>query len=301
MGKYQIKSNLSEKQIEADVASFFGWISKYAPFRLLDIDERITGADKKFFDSGFAFFMQFKVSNGLESVDKVPLSSRRNRSKLEDIREYRAGNGLDDEPTLYFELRKKAKNASDYQHNLLMNYANKHCSQSFYVAPLHLDKTAYFNSLFGSVNRFRSHPFSYYNRRVFHRNWVSYIGHIPFLKEHISIIPHERVYTHKHYYSYSTTGFDIAWHSPELLSEKPSRLGDVLPEHINKCIDEEMFVDFEEIEKMMKENQIDSGFGDVNPIERIQKRGRYIYKKYGIRLILLLANKEHTNQLKENT
>jgi len=301
VGKYQIKSNLSEKQIEADVASFFGWISKYAPFRLLDIDERITGADKKFFDSGFAFFMQFKVSNGLESVDKVSLSNRSNRSKLEDIREYRAGKGLDDEPTLYFGLRKMAKKANDYQHNLLMNYVNTHCSQSFYVAPLHLDKTVYFNSLFGSVNRFRRHPFLYCNRKVFHGSWVSYIGQIPFLKEHISIVPHERVSTHKHYYSYSTTGFDIAWHSPELLSNKPSRLGDVLPEYINKCIDEETFVDFEEIEKMMKENQIDSGFGDAHPIERVQKRGRYIYKKYGIRLILLLANKEHTYQLKENT
>ena len=39
MTKYQIKSNLSEKQIEADVAGYFGYCSKSAPFRLLDTDE----------------------------------------------------------------------------------------------------------------------------------------------------------------------------------------------------------------------------------------------------------------------
>jgi hypothetical protein len=147
MTKYQIKSNLSEKQLEADVASYFGWISESAPFRLLDIDERVTGADKKYFDSGFAFFMQFKVSSGLEPASKILLSNRRNRSKLEDVREFRRKNELDDDPTLYFELRKKAKTASEYQHNILMGYANKPFSQAFYVAPLHLDKTDYFNSL----------------------------------------------------------------------------------------------------------------------------------------------------------
>ena len=70
---YQIKSNLSEKQIEADIASYFGWISRNSPFRLLDIDEQLTGSDKKFYNSGFSFFMQFKVSNGLEPISKVPL------------------------------------------------------------------------------------------------------------------------------------------------------------------------------------------------------------------------------------
>ena len=301
MEKYQIKSNLSEKQLEADVASFFGWISGSSPFRLLDIDERVTGADKKFFDSGFAFFMQFKISKGLEPVSKVPPSKRKNRSKLEDIREFRAERELDDDPTLYFELRKMAKNADDFQHNILMKYANTHYSQAFYVAPLHLDKTTYFSSLFDSANRFRSHPFFYYQRKVYQKNWVSYIGHVPFLKEHISIIPQERVTTHQHYYSYSAAGCDISWHSPELLSEGPSRLSDVLPEHINKCIRERMLFNFEEIDRLLKIDQIDAKIRDFHPIERIQHKGQYIYKKSGIRLILLLGNKKYAAQLKENT
>lgn len=136
MSKYKIKANLSEKQIESDVSSFFGWISKGSPYRLLDIDEQLTGADKKFYDSGFAFFMQFKVSKGLEPASKITPSTRRNRSPLESVGEFRQRHGLEDDPTLYFGLRAMAKNATDFQHNILMEYANQPCSQAFYVPML---------------------------------------------------------------------------------------------------------------------------------------------------------------------
>lgn len=318
MRRFKIKSNISEKQIEADVAGYFAWISKFSPFRLLDIDENITGADKKFFDSGFAFFMQFKVSQGLEPVGYAPLVVRKNRSKLHDIREFRDRMKLSNDPSLYFGLRKKAQHALDYQHNILLNFANKSHSQAFYVAPLSLNKTDYYNSLFNSVNRYLSHPFDYRSKRIFQENWVSYLGHIPFLKEHISIVPHEHVDTHNHFYSYSTSGDDIAWHSPELLSEKPSRLSDVLVENINKCIYEGMISELEyiesnvklgaiesisDIEKIEPETevmleQIDGSIDQLHPIERIQKRGRYIYKKYGIRLVLFLVNREYVNSLR---
>lgn len=120
MTNYQLNSNLSEKQVEADVASYFGWMSKGSPFRLLDIDEKITGADKKFYDAGFSYFMQFKTSKGLIPLSELPASNRKNMSKLEDIRIFRGRNHLDDKPILYFGLRRMAKNASDYQHNILM-------------------------------------------------------------------------------------------------------------------------------------------------------------------------------------
>ncbi|MFS8054246.1 hypothetical protein QD357_15545 [Rhizobium sp. BR 317] len=45
---YLLKSQLSEKQIEADVSFYLGWCSNEMPFRLLDIDEQETGADKLF-------------------------------------------------------------------------------------------------------------------------------------------------------------------------------------------------------------------------------------------------------------
>jgi len=140
--KYLIKSQLSEKQIETDVAHYFGWISQGAPFRLLDANEQLTGADKKFVDGsrGFAFFLQFKVSHSLYSVNIVPPSNRKNRSQLEEIREFRKNHGFGDNPTLYFELRKKAKKAHDFQHNILMKFAKQPSSEALYVAPLHLDK-----------------------------------------------------------------------------------------------------------------------------------------------------------------
>jgi hypothetical protein len=130
---------------------------------------------------------------------------------------------------------------------------------------------------------------------------VSYIGHTPFLKEHISIIPHEHVKTHKHYYSYSTTGCDIAWHSPEKLSEGPSRLSDVLRNEITRCISEKMFPELNELESMLGFDQIDVRYDRNHTIERIQEKARYIYKKHKVRLILLLGNREYVEQLREIT
>lgn len=300
MPNYQLKSNLSEKQLEADISSYFGWISKGTPFRLLDIDEQITGADKKYYDAGFAYFMQFKVSKGLKSIRQVPASTRKGRSKLEDVREFRRKKLLHDDPTLYFELRNKAKTADDFQHNVLMKYANKPCSEAFYVAPLHLDKTVYFSSLFDSVLRYRHHPFDMKTKTFFQNNWVSYIGHIPFLKEHVSIIPHEHVDTHKHYYSFSETGTDIAWHSPEVLSENPSRLSDVLSRSIEACLSEGKLVNLSVIEKILDaddEYYQHDGNDNFHPIERIQSKARSIYKKHRIRLVLFLGNKEYVSSL----
>ena len=295
MSKYVIKTNLSEKQIESDVSGFFGWMSKDSPFRLLDIDEQLTGADKRFYDSGFAFFMQFKVSKGLEPASKVIPSTRRNRSTLESVREFRQKHGLDDDPTMYFGLRAMAKNASDYQHNILMKYANQQYSQAFYVAPLHLDKDDYYNCLFDTTIRFRANPYDYKRYKLYIRDWVSHVGNIPFLKEHISIIPHERVTTHKHHYSYSGTGCDIGWHSPEVISEKPNRLSDVLRKEIDICLNENRLQNLNDLfEKLVKGNYQGDWQKNDDPLERIQGWAKEIYKLHRIRMFLFLGNREIT-------
>ena len=295
---YFIKSNFSEKQIEADVSGFFGWISKGSPFRLIDIDEQLTGADKKFYDSGFAFFMQFKVSNGLKSIDKIPSSKRKNRSALEDIREFRKEHALQDDPSLFFGLRKMAKTANDFQHNILLKYSNRHNSHAFYVAPLHLDKEAYYNCLFDSVNRFSLRPYFYRCYRLIHPNWTSHVGHVPFLKEHISIIPHERVTTHKHCYSFSPTGHDIGWHSPELVSDRPSRLSDVMSKEIASCIDDYRFISLDELPKILEIDTDDIEIDDEDPIERIQRWGKRLYLNNGISIYLLLGNRKYIDLYK---
>lgn len=288
-----MKGNLSEKQIEADVSGYFGWISIGTPLRLLDIDEQLTGADKVFYNAGFAFYMQFKVSNGLASTDEIPVSSRKNRSPLESIREFRKENSLGDDPTLYFGLRALAKNASDFQHNILFGYARRQCSQAFYVAPLYLDKTKYSKCLFNTVDRFSGHPFNYKGYRLIHRDLVSRIFYAPFLKGHVSIIPHERVSTHNHYYSFSGTGGDIGWHSPKIVSKNPSRLSDLLSKEIENCIFHNKFSDVHELPRFLDIGSDSRTNVPKDPIERIQHFGKKLYAQHGIRVYLLLANRDY--------
>ena len=290
VSKYQIKSNLSEAQVESDVAGFFGWISKNAPFRLYDVNEQLTGADKKFYDRGFAFLMQFKKSEGLYSASQVPVSTRKNRSKLEGIREFRQHHGLPDDPTLYFPLRKKAIKANDLQHNVLLKYANQRCSQAFYVAPLALDKQSYYDALFDSVTRYHYFPFRNKHYRLHRNDWVSTIGFVPFLKEHISIIPHERVTTHEHYYSFSGTGSDIGWHSPEIISKSPIRLADLLSSEIQSCISDNKFLDLNHLPKVLEIEPYESNMDTDGPLAALRAWGEDMYNSNGIKVFILLSN-----------
>jgi hypothetical protein len=308
---YKKKSNLSEKQIETDIAEYFGWISFNKPFRLLDVNEQSTGADKRFVDKsgfynrGFTFYMQFKVSEGLNPIHTHQTSNY----KLDHIRSFRANNKLDDNPALYFQLREKAKNAHDYQHNVLYSYANQSVSQAFYVAPLHLDKDEYYDRLFDSVCRYRDFPYDFHDYDFYdHRHgWISYVQHIPFLKEHVSIVPHERVDTHEHYYSYSSTGCDVCWHSiGKLIAPQPRRLSDVLSEEIYDCIQKNKFVSLEKLDKMTKipkyEQSYDKetffGEGEEpfkykeshNPIENLRQKSKILYRTSNVRMFLLLTN-----------
>ncbi|MGT2514561.1 hypothetical protein ACVOMT_10265 [Sphingomonas panni] len=61
---YVIEGNLSEKQIEADVAKYFGWCAWGLPFDLRDVDEPLTGADK-LSNVTVPIYAQFKKSTGL--------------------------------------------------------------------------------------------------------------------------------------------------------------------------------------------------------------------------------------------
>ena len=176
--------------------------------------------------------MQCKVSQGLKPISEISASNRKNRSQLEDIREFRNDNELSDNPILYFKLRQKAKNAEDFQHNILMSYANTGYSHAFYLAPLTLTKKDYNDALFKSRFYFNDPFYIQDLMSIDQRRWRSYIGSIPHLREHVSIIPHEKVDTHEHYYAFSQNGTDISWHSPEYLEQGPRRLSDIVPDII---------------------------------------------------------------------
>jgi hypothetical protein len=310
MPQYYIKSNLSERQIEADVASFFGWCTPegHAAFRLLDVDEQLTGADK-LYDRGMLIYMQFKKSSGLKSTHLLKPSTRRGRSPLEDIREFRAKHELDQDPTLFFQLRAKAKNAKDFQHNILLRYERPPWSRAIYVAPLLLDKTTYYSALYSSTNRFLSDPFCYrVVQSIYQRRWVSYFGTIPFLREHISIAPHERVADHNHYYAYSQAGVDISWHSPDIIARDPSRLSDftVALFHAATADPEAMLPQNDLVEKTVEISSslgFQEGIGSANesPLDYLGRHGRWLRQEHGIRQFILLGNSKHLSELRSDS
>lgn len=306
--KYYIKGNLSEKQIEADVASFFGWCTPpeaKIPFRLLDINEQTTGADK-LYDGATAIYMQFKKSTGLKSTHDVAISTRKRKSPLESIRQFRDAHQLEQDPTLFFQLHPKAKNAIDLQHNVLLSYERQPWSRAIYVAPLLLDKESYSKALFDSINRFFLDPFFYrINHSIHQKNWIIYFGFTPFLREHVSIPPHEKVQDHNHYYAYSETGTDISWHSPAIVEREPSRLSDFFDNLISTMVNNSEAILSPEI--LLEEiSGISSNFGfqsdnlSGTPIARLREHGLWLRDTYGIRQFILLSNTEYLNKLRNN-
>lgn len=305
--KYLIKSNLSEKQIEADIASYFGWCTplNQSPFRLLDINEQVTGADK-FYDGATAIYMQFKKSQGLKSIHQVAISTRKNRSPLESIRQFRDVNQLEQDPTLFFQLHKKADKAIDLQHNVLLSYERQPWSRAFYVAPLLLDKESYYKALFDAKNRFLLDPYFYRIREsIHHSKCISYFSRTPFLHEHVSIPPHERVQDHHHYYAYSETGTDISWHSPSIVEREPSRLSDFFDNLISTAVNNpEATLSLEALSARISNISFNLGFQTNNlndtPVARLAEHGRWLRDTYGIRQFILLSNTQYLNELRNN-
>lgn len=309
--KYFIKGDLSEKQIEADVALFMGMCmppGSQEVFRLLDIDEQKTGADK-LFDRGTAIYMQFKKSTGLRPLAPVVGSKKTNKKSgvLEQIREFRAQNGLEDDPTLFFQLHVKAKNAVDLQHNILLSYELPPASRAIYVAPLLLDKERYSNALHRSSERFLLHPFFYrLEQTIYSKLWTKSFGAVPFLREHVSIPPHERVTDHHHYYAYSSTGVDVSWHSPQVVQREPCRLSDFMVSILSGIFDhEESMTSISDLAARIAEaaRGVEYSGTSLNQSEDtmafLGEHGAWLRESHGIRQFILLSNSSALRRLRE--
>jgi hypothetical protein len=217
---FKIDSQLSENQIESDVSSYLGFITPIwaKRFRLISVDEQLTGADK-LFNRFVPIYLQFKVSHGLNPNSTI-ISRFRNKP-LANIIGYRNKNNLSGNPILYFQLRRQAKTATNFQHNILFNLNKPPFQYSLYIAPLTLELTEYENQLSGDWFM-KFYPFDPFIQRELEihdtftkRNLA--VGLNPFLRHHISIPPHTLVTTHDHHYSFSKSGGDVAWHGGELL------------------------------------------------------------------------------------
>lgn len=301
--KYFIRPTLSEKQIESDVSTFMGWCSPGVPFRLKDVSEPLTGSDK-LFDQGCMIYMQFKKSMGLHPIRKIAASKRKGSSPLEGIREYRDELHLDDDPTLFFRLHRKAATADDFQHNVLLTYERPDWSRAIYVAPLTTDKDKYEQLLFDATSRYLEFPFYYELRKTIHHNrWRSIIGATPYLRAHVCITPHERVNTHEHYFAYSQNGTDISWHSPSLIAEGPSRLSDFYSKIIQQAIfNNEAARPLERLATGTIEIARELGFqpdgGNRDPLEALKNHGAWLYGRHAIKSFVFLTNSERMRELR---
>lgn len=308
--EYQISCDFIEKQIELDVSNYLGLLSTPdAHFKIVSEDETLTGSDARF-DCAIPMYLQFKVSHGLKSIKEVKPSTRKNRSRLEDIRIYRDEKRLLDNPTLYFGLRAKAKKADDFQHNILMDYNVTGKSIAFYVAPLSLRKDEYEKSLFDSAHwRNIYYPFLFHEDiNIYIKHTIKSIGTIPFLRQHISIVPHKKVDTNEHHYSYSKTGSDIAFHSKgENLSYQVSRFSDLLQNVLGNAFNyQDSWQSFEEIienlKVISKKHDVEWIELDSNsPIQNLRDFGRQLYTKYGIKQFLIIAQREQLSKINNNT
>lgn len=304
---YIIEGDLTESQIEADVAQYLGWCSPDLPFRLHDVSEQLTGADKMS-NVAVPIYIQFKKSTGLLPIGTHSLKRRANESQLQAIRRFRAHHGLPDNPTLFFELRKRAKGATDFQHNILLSHHCPPSSFAIYVAPLDLNRRTYSEELCAGP-RFLSDPWEWQFAELISSwglgAWLSRFDRQPFLRNHVSIPPHEQVSDHRHHYAYSTAGDSVTWHSPELLERGTSRLSDFMSLRTRQLLS--AGYDLPSPEQGLEVanrflRSIDEAPGILadgdGPIDRLHQYGVWLWKVHGIRQILLLGRRDELEEIR---
>jgi hypothetical protein len=298
---FKIDSQLSENQIESDISSYLGYITPIwsRRFRLISVDEQITGADK-LFNRFLPIYLQFKVSHGLNR--KTTILRQYLNKPLAKIIAYRNKNNLSGDPILYFELRKKAKKASDFQHNILHGLNNPPSQFALYVAPLTLKISEYETQL-EKAWYLKFLPFDpFFRRKLDIYDTLTQkqiiLGSNLFLRHHISIPPHTTVSTYKHHYSFSQSGGDLIWHGGELLDDD-FRLSNQLAKIFNSFyFNRELGTTLEQYTKFIQDfrfdgyRQIDErDFQPNNPFSIIQEFGRVLKNEYKIKLMILSETK----------
>lgn len=307
VASYVIAGDLTESQVEADVAQYLGWCSHSLPFRLHDVNEQLTGADKMC-DVTVPIYIQFKKSTGLHSADRLPAKRRANDSPLQAIRRFRSDHGLPDDPTLFFELRRRAEGAADFQHNILLAHHRPPASYAIYVAPLHLDRRLYSEELCAGP-RFRDDPwdwrFSELTTGWGVAAWLSRYDRQPFLRNHVSIVPHQQVSDHRHHYAYSIAGDSISWHSPEILERGTSRLSDFMSLRTRQLLSPDYPLPspedgLEAVRRYMGSvDETLTGFLDGDePLDQLHRYGRWLWNEHGIRQMLLLGRREELDNIR---
>lgn len=303
--RFIIRCDMSEQQIERDVPRYFGLISHACGenYRLTSSREGQTGGDAEFHHLGTVYFVQFKAPIGLESAKRVPIAKQKEREAYQAVRRFRETAGLRDDPhSLCFGLRKPSKPGKELQHNILMRYELAPHMRAFYVAPTILMASEYEAKL-DDRRMLRLMDFPFYRRReqwVFQRDvQASLIAEVPFLRAHVSIVPHAHVETHEHHYSYSRHGNDVAFHSPEVLEGGNARLSDFLADDFPRLASPDRLLPVRELASLLYERapqdvQETLGpprNGDNSMLPWLRKHGALLRERYDISQYLFTADK----------
>lgn len=191
--------------------------------------ERDTGADAQIgegIEGIRPFYMQFKRPCSWEGFaeDAVIISDRMARN-------------LDVNPrTLFFELRRKAKTHSDFQHNMLFKLRQSlmvsGTGDAAYVCPLFMEFSKYRTHMHNELrNIVLINGIPWTSQHVWIRDSITSrvdFNSVPVLTRHVSIPPHALIDTHEHSYSFRPDGQQLCFHSPEELPENSYLLSDWL-------------------------------------------------------------------------
>ena len=191
--------------------------------------ERWLGAEARLHSRirGFRpFYMQFKRPAAYPdfSTSKIIIDRRKA--------------GLTTTPrALYFPLRQKQVTHHDFQHNVLFRLRrrllNLGLGDAAYVCPLFLDRSAYRLNLHWSGlarwRRFwRHHPWELEDVLIEDGGRGIRFDRMPVFAEHITVPPHVAVTTASHKYSFTESGTDLCFHSPEALPDGSTNLATFL-------------------------------------------------------------------------
>lgn len=297
-----LQSNLSERQVEADVASYLGHISSYfGEFRLLDVNEQRTGADRTLNWSGVAYFFQFKKPWGLPELTTTP-KVRSNEGLFQRARRYRFELGLDQTPhSICFALREKAKNATEYQHNVLLGFEKPPYSRAVYVCPTELNSDRYMRALNPGPG-YLGVPAPFIESAgqwVIHEGYLARVCELSlFLRAHAAITPHSTVSTAEHCYTFSIHATHVVFHSPDLVTAGPSRLSDFVSGEVRRLFaNPEIMLPLPRLARQLYEQSpLRDGRGGLQPpngregeaLDWLQYHGRVLDKEHGIRQILAM-------------
>ncbi len=180
--------------------------------------ERWLGADARLHRKirGFRpFYMQFKRPAAYPDFSTSKIVSDRRKA------------GLTKAPlALYFPLRQKRETHRDFQHNVLLRLRarllGRGLGDAAYVCPLFLDRSAYRLNLHWSGlarwGRFwRNDPWEIEELLLTDGGRRIRFDRMPVFAEHISVPPHKAVTSASHRYSFTESGTDLCFHSPEAL------------------------------------------------------------------------------------